>query len=76
MKLTRKVPSRTEVAEFTWIKHFMLFEKLFEVRQDKTDCWWCKQKFKSEDMVFLAGRPKHTNVLLCQSCATEAEKEE
>lgn len=82
MKLSRLVPAHTKTECFDWIKSdFMVMSRRYrEVRgkccRPMDACFWCKHPFADGDMMALAGRPKASNVMLCQRCAAEAEKAE
>jgi len=79
--LSKVVPAHRVTWEFTWVNlDFMLFgafkaaRKRLKLREYER-CAWCREPFKDDEMMALAGRPKGTNVLLCQDCATNSQSD-
>jgi hypothetical protein len=79
--LSRIVPAHRVTWEFTWVKHdWMVFGRFKAARQrmklrEYECCAWCREPFKDDDMLALAGRPKGKNVLLCQGCAKTTQSD-
>jgi hypothetical protein len=79
--LSRIVPAHRVTWEFTWVKRdFMLFGAFKTARKNMklreyTACAWCREPFKDDDMMALAGRPHATNALLCQGCAANSQSD-
>jgi len=75
MKLTRKIPARTESFKVKWAAPFQVmsptFRRVRERSKNKMDrCWWCKTPFNDGDKTVLAcidGKSRG-NKLLCFRC--------
>ena len=82
MKLSRKIPARTEAVRFNWCqKDFMqMCQRYRDVRsrmkRPNDACRWCRHKFVDGEMMALAQPQKGLNWLLCSKCADELLNEE
>ena len=77
MKLSRKIPARTETQTALWCrKDFLEMSQRFRDIRSKSrnpmdKCFWCKHKFEDGEMMALAYFGSNDNKTLCQGCATE-----
>lgn len=77
--LSRQVPARTQVQHFTWITKFQVMSQQFRDIRNKMregsmqSCFWCRHSFEDGEQTYLAARPKARNVLLCSTCADQAQ---
>ena len=78
-KLSKRIPARTETVQFTWIRrNFMEMSKAYRdirktLRRPMDTCFWCKYNFQDGESMNLAAKKGSLNVILCDSCANEAE---
>ena len=76
-RLSRRVPARTKVEIFTWIRRsFMeMSQRYRDIRKNMKpmdSCFWCRHKFEDGETMNIAGRPKGRNAVLCDECADMA----
>lgn len=82
MKLSRKIPARTETILFNWCKKDFLkmsqgYRNIRAKMSSKMDtCFWCKHRFKDGEMMALAQPKAGRNKVLCQKCAGKLLGEE
>ena len=80
-KLSRNVPAHRKTVKFTWIRHDFveMNEQYREVRsrfrKPMDSCFWCGHKIANGEMIALGHIERRGNVVLCQSCAREANHE-
>jgi len=77
MKLTRRVPARTETIRFDWCrKEFVEMSDCYRMIRSGCSkpmdaCFWCKHKFVNGEMMALAHEASGRNRILCQDCVAK-----
>jgi hypothetical protein len=66
-----------KVEEFTWIVAFQVRGEVHDrVRPGHWKCGWCRHEFAIGEMMYLAGRARLRNTLLCADHARDAREGE
>jgi hypothetical protein len=74
MKISREIPARKEILDILWCRSNFLNYGEMEAARSKVkiktqkNCFWCRSKFQSVDIVGLVGIKGKKNQLVCQAC--------
>jgi len=75
MKLSKRIPARTETVEFNWCKKdFTTFDESYrrvrgKFKRPGFHCRWCRRAFVDGEKLALAQPKKSLNWILCNDCA-------
>ncbi len=71
MKISRRIPARTETLSAIWCnKSFLAMKVEFRTYPSPIKrCFWCRSKFDVGEMLALACLKGKGNKVLCQTCA-------